>query len=58
MTWRDLLRELIELTDEKLDQTCTIYLANTDEYLPITHVHTTIVDDVLDAGHFYVSCLY
>lgn len=52
MTYRELLKKFSNLSDEELDQDCSIWLSGVDEYMPLTSTVTTLVTDVLDKGHF------
>jgi hypothetical protein len=56
MTYLQLLKALLSLDPSKLRQTATIYVADTEEYYPITGVDTTTEDDVLDADHAFLYC--
>lgn len=54
MTYRELLEQLEELSDEQLDQTVTVHEPYQDEYIAVVHSATTSEADVLDADHFYL----
>jgi len=52
-TYRELLSALLELSEEELDMTATVYDAalEWDTYYPITSTDKTVELDVLDEGH-------
>lgn len=52
MTYKDLLKELNNLTAEQLNQNVTVYLADQDDFVAVTTVSTTQETDVLDKEHF------
>ncbi len=55
ITYRELMKRLQALPPERLDDTATIFLLDTDEFHP---VHDTEIasdkQDVLDPGHFFL----
>jgi len=52
MTYRELLAQLQQFTDEQLDSTATVYDTDSDEYYGCTElVYTTEWQDVLDPNH-------
>lgn len=51
-TYRELLNNLLTLTDTQLSDTVTVY--HHDEYIPAKSCAITLEDDVLDADHFYL----
>lgn len=56
MTWRELLRALIELSPSKnLDDNVTVYDAAEGEYYPADLIEFEEADDVLDKGHMFIS---
>lgn len=55
MTYRQLREQLNQVTDEQLDQNVTIWLMNTDEYLPVVNRFTAEEDGVLDKGHLVLG---
>ena len=51
-SYQDLLEILKELSEEDLQQTITLYMENTDEYLPvIIEMHNVESTDTLDKNH-------
>ena len=52
-TYRELLNALLELSEEELDMTATVYDGSHewDTYYPITSTDKTVELDVLDEGH-------
>lgn len=57
LTWQELIEKLNKIPTEKRNQTATIYLTNSDEFMPIAPIvrETTEKEDTLDAGHFYIE---
>ena len=56
MTYRQLRDKLSSLSDDILEQTATVYLTATDEYLAISSHNITEEDnDVLDEGHLILE---
>lgn len=56
MTYRELLAQLQQLTDEQLDSTVTVYDTVNDEYYGHTAlVNTTEWEDTLDPNHPVIS---
>jgi hypothetical protein len=56
MTYRELLAQLQQLTDEQLDSTVTVYDTDSDEYYGcIELVYTEPWTDVLDPNHPVIS---
>ena len=56
MTYRELLKSLMELPDERLDDDATVFDTIIDEFYPV--ITTKIVGDdqgVLDAGHLVIT---
>jgi hypothetical protein len=56
MTYLQLLNALLSFEPDTLQQTATIYIADIDEYYPLTGIDTTIEDDVLDSDHAFLYC--
>jgi hypothetical protein len=56
MTYKELLEQLQNLPQERLDDTVTVFDSYTDEYTAIidTDVANEEFCDVLDQGHFYL----
>ena len=54
MTYRELLKELQEISDEQLDQRVTVHVEFMDEYYPVEGV-CVAVEDVGDAGHVVLA---
>lgn len=50
-TYKDLLAALLELSEDELSMTATIYDKSFDAYYPIDNTNKTEDDDVLDANH-------
>ena len=56
MTYKQLLDTLSALPEDMLEQTATVYLGATDEYLAIVSHDTTLEsNDVLDGGHLILE---
>ena len=55
MTYRQILKQLQNLVDSRLDDTATIYNENKDEFYPILAGKVQQEDDVLDDGHYYLT---
>jgi len=54
MTYKELLDQLMMLTEEQLEQTVTVHEPYEDEYIAVVHTATTSEADVLDENHFYL----
>ena len=56
MTYKELLEQLQNLPQERLEDTVTVFDSYTDEYTAIidTDVANEEFCDVLDQGHFYL----
>jgi len=54
MTYKELLDQLMMLTEEQLEQTVTVHEPYEDEYIAVVHTATTSEADVLDEDHFYL----
>ena len=56
MTYKQLLEQLQQLPEERLEDTVTVYDTHTDEYVAAidTDKATEEFCDVLDPGHFYL----
>ena len=57
MNYQQLLKQLQLLTPEQLQQTVTVHLQNEDEYFEINSTDTTLEDDVLDEGSFFLTLI-
>ena len=57
MTYRELLEELEELDDSRLDDDAAIHLTETDEFYPVHSVCVAVENecDVLDQGHLILA---
>ena len=55
MTYQDLLNQLVNLTEEQLNQTVTVFHGSQDEYYPVYSTGVTNEADTLDAYHFYLD---
>jgi len=57
MTYRELLRELSELDDNRLDDDVAVHLTETDEFYPVHSVCVAVENecDVLDQGHLILA---
>lgn len=55
LTYRQLLRVLLDLPLERLDDTATVYVSHLDEFYPIQMADTEEADDVLDEGHLFLA---
>ena len=53
MTYKELLNQLMMLSEEQLEQTVTVHEPYEDEYIAVVHTATTSEADVLDENHFY-----
>jgi len=52
-TYRELLAYLQNMPDERLDDTATVYLTESDEFLPIQTFNKQEGDDVIpDQNHY------
>lgn len=56
-TYRQLLKRLNELPDERLDDNISVYSAREEEYIPVTSIYITETD-VLDKGHLVLEIDY
>ena len=56
MTYKQLLEQLQNLPQERLEDTVTIHDPYQDEMIAVAHTETAEEDDcdVLDPGHFYL----
>lgn len=52
MTYRELLKNLKDLSEEELNQDVAVYSVDSDEYTEVTQTKITEETDVLDEGHF------
>lgn len=55
LTYRELLTQLNNLTEEQLNQTVTVFHGSQDEYYPVHSTGVTNAADTLDADHFYLD---
>jgi len=57
MTYRELLEELEELDDSRLDDDVAVHLTETDEFYPVHSVCVAVENecDVLDQGHLILA---
>ena len=56
MTYKQLLEILQACPEEVLEQTATVYICQTDEYLAVvSHDITLETNDVLDKGHLVIE---
>lgn len=55
MTYRKLLEQLNRMTDAELDQSATVHLLQSDEFLPVAGIWTVEETDVLDKGHVVID---
>lgn len=56
MTYKQLLAILQSQSEDMLEQTATIYLDQTDEYIAVSHVSfSDETNDVLDEGHMVIE---
>ena len=57
MTYRELLKELQELDDKRLDDEVAAHLIETDEFYPVHSVCVAVENecDVLDQGHLILA---
>lgn len=56
MTYKELLEQLQNLPQERLEDTVTVHDPYQDEMIAVVHAETAEEDDcdVLDPGHFYL----
>lgn len=56
MTYKELLEQLQQLPQERLEDTVTVHDPYQDEMIAVVHTETAEEDDcdVLDPGHFYL----
>jgi len=52
MIYQDLLDELLNLDEEQLQQTVTIF--SQDEFVSVSHTEITNEADILDENHYYL----
>ena len=50
MTWYEVLKCLVDMDESTLNQTATIYLSITDEYIEISDIDVTVESDIMDDG--------
>lgn len=50
MTWGELLERLDDMDEPVLNQTATVYLSVTDEYIEISDLDVTVESDIMDDG--------
>ena len=57
MTYRELLEELEELDDSRLDDDVTVHLTEIDEFVPVYGLCVAVEDecDMLDQGHLILA---
>lgn len=59
MTYRDLLNQLKDLSQERLDDDVTVYLTLSEETIPVNSSFTVSNSDpqagILDEGHFVLQ---
>lgn len=55
MTYKQLLQSLSTLPEEVLQQTATVYLDQTDEYIQVFGLSFTKENDVLDENHLVLE---
>jgi hypothetical protein len=56
MTYRELLNDLKQLSEEHLDDTVTVFDPYTEEFTAIVHgVECDDAVDVLDEGHYFMT---
>lgn len=53
ITYRQILEVLETMDSNQLDQTATVFLTETAEFLPISVMKITSEADVLDENHLY-----
>ena len=55
-TYRDLIKALKDMPDDRLDDSATVYDHNSDDYYGVLRVSVTPADsDVLDPGHTFIT---
>lgn len=54
MTYKQLLEQLQDLTEEQLNQTVTVYESQDNEFFMVDHTAVTNESDVLDEDHFFL----
>lgn len=55
MTFAELAHQIGLMTDEQRNKTATVYVADTDEFMPVLEdVKVTAETDVLDENHPYI----
>ena len=55
MTYRELLEQLQNLTEEQLADDIVVYDSSTSEFLPASGVEESQYDDVLPKKHLYLT---
>lgn len=55
ITYRQLEQMLSELSEERKDDTVTIYDMEQDEYFPMSSALEDFSGDILDVGHFVIA---
>jgi len=56
MTYKQLIKSLMEIPAERLDDTITVYDPDRDDYCAVNHVAVAVEaeNDVLDEGHTFL----
>jgi len=56
MTYKQLIKSLMEIPAERLDDTVTVFDPDQDDFCGVNHLElaTEETNDVLDAGHAYL----
>lgn len=52
LTWRKVAELISRMPPDRQDDTATVYLRASDEYLGVESLHEGEDDGVLDVGHF------
>ena len=56
MTYRQLLKKMQSIPDDRLDDDVTVFNGEDEEFYPVFRVKTADDEcDVLDEGHFYLT---
>jgi hypothetical protein len=54
MKYQDLLKHLLKMPKDRLQDDAVIYVWNENEYYPVTEMSISLENDILDAQHHYM----
>lgn len=59
LTWKDVLNQLLTMTNDELADNATVHVGGLDEFYPIYGIGTSkdgdAADGILDYGHLYLE---